>query len=102
ILKISIALKIPPDDVMARELAGVTTDTKFSRTADVHPRQLAEHFGEAKYILPSPEYQAELSEQIGLLDNAMETLTFREREVLKLRYGLSDGYTYGNESLDTP
>ena len=29
----------------------------------------------------------------------MRTLTYREREVLKLRYGLLDGYTYSLEEV---
>ena len=28
------------------------------------------------------------------IDDVLDTLTYREREVLKLRYGLGDGYTY--------
>ena len=28
------------------------------------------------------------------LEKVLETLTFREREIIKLRYGIGDGYTY--------
>ncbi|MCO8120285.1 sigma-70 family RNA polymerase sigma factor [Stieleria sp. TO1_6] len=37
-----------------------------------------------------------LKAQIGL---AMETLNYREREILRLRYGLADGYTYTLEEV---
>lgn len=37
-----------------------------------------------------------LKTQIGL---AMETLNYREREILRLRYGLADGYTYTLEEV---
>lgn len=37
-----------------------------------------------------------LKHQIGL---AMETLNYREREILRLRYGLADGYTYTLEEV---
>lgn len=37
-----------------------------------------------------------LKEQI---DTAMETLNYREREILRLRYGLADGYTYTLEEV---
>src|SRR5207237_5379552 len=28
------------------------------------------------------------------IENVLKTLTYREREIIKLRYGLGDGYTY--------
>ena len=37
-----------------------------------------------------------LKTQINL---AMETLNYREREILRLRYGLADGYTYTLEEV---
>ena len=33
------------------------------------------------------------------IDMAMETLNYREREILRLRYGLADGYTYTLEEV---
>ncbi|MBI4575437.1 MAG: RNA polymerase sigma factor RpoD [Planctomycetes bacterium] len=33
------------------------------------------------------------------LDRVLETLTFREREIIKLRYGIGDGYTYTLEEV---
>ncbi len=33
------------------------------------------------------------------LENVLSTLTFREREIIKLRYGLGDGYTYTLEEV---
>ena len=35
------------------------------------------------------------------VDRALGTLTFREREVIKLRYGLGDGYVYTLEEVGT-
>ncbi|MFM8215154.1 MAG: RNA polymerase sigma factor RpoD/SigA, partial [Pirellula sp.] len=40
--------------------------------------------------------QATLKEQI---QDAMQTLNYREREILKLRYGLADGYAYTLEEV---
>jgi RNA polymerase primary sigma factor len=40
--------------------------------------------------------QEALKQQI---DQAMQTLNHREREILKLRYGLTDGYTYTLEEV---
>ena len=33
------------------------------------------------------------------IENVLETLTYREREIIKLRYGLGDGYTYTLEEV---
>ena len=33
------------------------------------------------------------------LDQVLGTLTYREREIIKLRYGLGDGYTYTLEEV---
>ncbi|MEL6896700.1 MAG: sigma-70 family RNA polymerase sigma factor, partial [Planctomycetota bacterium] len=33
------------------------------------------------------------------IDSAMESLNYREREILRLRYGLIDGYTYTLEEV---
>jgi RNA polymerase primary sigma factor len=33
------------------------------------------------------------------IDNLLKTLTWREREIIRLRYGLQDGYTYTLEEV---
>ncbi|MBS3764832.1 MAG: RNA polymerase sigma factor RpoD, partial [Planctomycetes bacterium] len=33
------------------------------------------------------------------IENVLDTLTYREREIIKLRYGLGDGYTYTLEEV---
>jgi len=33
------------------------------------------------------------------IDSVLETLTYREREIIKLRYGIGDGYTYTLEEV---
>ena len=35
----------------------------------------------------------------GNIDSVLKTLTYREREIIKLRYGLGDGYTYTLEEV---
>ncbi|MCH7725666.1 MAG: sigma-70 family RNA polymerase sigma factor [Planctomycetes bacterium] len=59
------------------------------------------YFGEflEDYRHEDPLYetnQAALKERI---EEAMEILNYREREILKLRYGLADGYTYTLEEV---
>jgi RNA polymerase primary sigma factor len=33
------------------------------------------------------------------IEEVLKTLTYREREILKLRYGIGDGYTYTLEEV---
>ena len=33
------------------------------------------------------------------INDVLKTLTYREREILKLRYGIGDGYTYTLEEV---
>jgi RNA polymerase primary sigma factor len=33
------------------------------------------------------------------IDSLLKTLTFREREIIRLRYGLTDGYSYTLEEV---
>jgi len=33
------------------------------------------------------------------IDSVLKTLTYREREIIKLRYGIGDGYTYTLEEV---
>ena len=35
----------------------------------------------------------------GKIEKVLQTLTFREREIIKLRYGIGDGYTYTLEEV---
>ena len=33
------------------------------------------------------------------IEDVLQTLTYREREIIKLRYGIGDGYTYTLEEV---
>ena len=46
-----------------------------------------------------PDDPAEAAEVRALLDHALDTLTFREREIMKLRYGYPSGYTHTYEEI---
>jgi RNA polymerase primary sigma factor len=35
----------------------------------------------------------------GQIEKLLKTLTYREREIIRLRYGLTDGYTYTLEEV---
>jgi RNA polymerase primary sigma factor len=46
-----------------------------------------------------PLYDANLEMLKARLDEVMNELTYREREIIRLRYGLTDGYTYTLEEV---
>jgi RNA polymerase primary sigma factor len=47
----------------------------------------------------SPTISANTNILRGKIDELLKTLTFREREIVKLRYGLTDGYNYTLEEV---
>jgi RNA polymerase primary sigma factor len=47
----------------------------------------------------SPSTAASQEMLKGKIDKVLKTLTIREREIIKLRYGLGDGYTYTLEEV---
>lgn len=93
------AVKLPVDDV--RRIIAV----------DRHPSSIDRSIGsqeESKFadLLDSGEPPADGSQPDQALmrqriDSALEALSYREREILKLRYGLGDGYCYTLEEAAT-
>jgi restriction endonuclease Mrr len=51
------------------------------------------------YTTPDVGRQAEINELREAFERIFKTLTYREREIVKLRYGLGDGYTYSLEQV---
>jgi RNA polymerase primary sigma factor len=58
-------------------------------------------FGEflEDYRDDDPLYESNQEALKGRIEEAMEHLNFREREILRLRYGLTDGYAYTLEEV---
>ena len=46
-----------------------------------------------------PLYETHHQARKHRIEEAMETLNYREREILRLRYGLADGYAYTLEEV---
>ena len=59
------------------------------------------YFGEfvEDYRDDDPLYETNQQALKTRIEEAMEHLNYREREILKLRYGLADGYTYTLEEV---
>ncbi|REJ72253.1 MAG: RNA polymerase subunit sigma-70, partial [Planctomycetota bacterium] len=92
------------------EASGVTEDEarrvlKISR----HPVSLDRPIGESEDSFfgefiedestESPVTSATQEMLKDKIDQVLKTLTYREREIIKLRYGLGDGYTYTLEEV---
>ena len=58
-------------------------------------------FGEflEDYRDDDPLYETNQESLKSHIDDAMQTLNYREREILRLRYGLADGYSYTLEEV---
>ena len=89
-------------DVTVEEARRVLTMSRFPISLD-RPVGNSEdsHFGD---LLPdgaaeSPATGASQEMLRSRIDRVLKTLSYREREIIKLRYGLGDGYSYTLEEV---
>ncbi len=99
----------PSIDEMAQE-AGITAEeTRRVLKISKHPISLDRPVGESEdsyfgdFIedegAESPVNAATQEMLKDKIEQVLKTLTYREREIIKLRYGLGDGYTYTLEEV---
>ncbi|MEO2046304.1 MAG: sigma-70 family RNA polymerase sigma factor [Pirellulales bacterium] len=99
-----------PNPEEVAEIAGLSVeDAKCVCKMTRHPLSLDQpvgdhednHFGDflEEKRFDDPLYEANLEALKERLDEVMNDLTYREREILRLRYGLADGYTYTLEEV---
>jgi RNA polymerase primary sigma factor len=92
------------------EAAGITVeDARRVLKISKHPISLDRPVGESEdsyfgdFIeddgIESPVNAAAQEMLKDKIDGVLKTLTYREREIIKLRYGLGDGYTYTLEEV---
>jgi len=90
--------------------AGISyEETKRVLKISKHPVSLDRPVGESEdsyfgdFIeddsIESPVHAATNEMLKDKIENVLKTLTYREREIIKLRYGLGDGYTYTLEEV---
>ena len=90
--------------------AGITAEeTKRVLKISRHPISLDRPVGESEdsyfgdfiedHSIDSPVNAATNEMLKDKIENVLKTLTYREREIIKLRYGLGDGYTYTLEEV---
>ena len=84
-----------PDWLTKERLRATTTTIEFTRS--VAATSLSDLRKEVALLEAPSNGDLDAATQLEvreLLDRAIDSLTYREREVLKLRYGLGDGYAY--------
>lgn len=96
------------EEIAARVGMGVK-ETRRVLDISKHPVSIDKTFGESEdftfgdfiedKIEDSPDVGADKLMLPGRIDTVLKTLEYREREVIKLRYGLEDGHTYTLEEV---
>lgn len=87
-----------PEELVPAELRGQILKSKFAAERDMPAVQLLSMRDERKLIAHAEAPMLE-PEAKALLDKALDSLSFLEREVVKLRYGVGDGDTYTLEEV---
>ncbi len=99
----------PTIEEMAKAAQTSVEETKRVLKISRHPISLDRPVGESEdsyfgdfiedETLESPVSAATNEMLKDKIENVLKTLTYREREIIKLRYGLGDGYTYTLEEV---
>jgi RNA polymerase sigma factor (sigma-70 family) len=98
--KISDFLNLPIEEVAPPDLCGEEFQTQFEQVINIQAKALLEYKNHSRdrLVLPSPAEEIEKNDMVEyftrLLDDNMHKLTFREREVIKLRYGINGDNSY--------
>ena len=92
-LLIAAELEIPVESVLPKEMVGWDGATKFSYTKEVPVERLLEYENTQTkhYLVDSPENIADKNDKITMIKSMLKYLSYREREVIRLRYGLDSG-----------
>ena len=95
--ELAAAIGLPADEtrrVLAMGRQPVSLDRPVGESEDSCFGEFVEDGG-----LPRPERAASNELLRERIDALLKTLTYREREIIRLRYGLGDGYTYTLEEV---
>lgn len=93
VLRIASFLGLDPEVIMPEELQGVSIQSCFTATANVENKVLREGIQQqfrARNLLPAPDEECEQNDLIEMIQQLLPTLSYREREIMKLLYGLDD------------
>lgn len=95
--EIAESAEVPLEDarrVLEMGRQPMSLDRPIGESEDASFSELVEDFGSS-----SPTESTTHGLLRDKLDSLLKTLTYREREIIRLRYGLTDGYTYTLEEV---
>jgi len=95
--EIAIMAKMPIEEtrrVMKISRHPISLDRPVGESEDSH---FGDFIEDERQASPSDSATSEMLRQ--RINDVLKTLTYREREILKLRYGIGDGYTYTLEEV---
>ena len=95
--EIAIKAKMPIEEtrrVMKISRHPISLDRPVGESEDSH---FGDFIEDERQASPSDSATSEMLRQ--RINDVLKTLTYREREILKLRYGIGDGYTYTLEEV---
>ena len=95
--EIALRAKMPIEEtrrVMKVSRHPISLDRPVGESEDSH---FGDFIEDERQVSPDVSASSELLRQ--RINDVLRTLTYREREILKLRYGIGDGYTYTLEEV---
>jgi len=93
-------LELEVDDIVPPSMCGHSIAHTVRTVEDVEADKLLTMAGpQQRYILPSPSDIAERNDYAQVIQKLITTLSFREREILKLRFGIGTGCEHSYEEL---
>ncbi len=95
--EIAVRAKMPLEEVrrvMKISRHPISLDRPVGESEDSH---FGDFIEDERQVSPDISASSELLRQ--RINDVLRTLTYREREILKLRYGIGDGYTYTLEEV---
>jgi RNA polymerase sigma factor (sigma-70 family) len=93
--KVAGFLGVSIDEIAPEVMRGQKVQNEQVRVVEVRPERLLGMGSYTKSLaLPADEIVAERRDLAGAIKEVMSTLSYREREIAKLRWGLGDGYCY--------
>ncbi len=94
IVKVAALLEVQISAICPDELKTTNGAPAVTVFRDIEPAQLLRLTAGGSMLLPDPAKEVQNRELAEKFELMLRTLSYREREIIKLRYGIGDGYTY--------
>lgn len=98
--KVAECIGCLPEDLIPREVVGKDVGILGVAYKHMAAERMYALATQRRLELPSPAEEIELTDKRELIKKVLKLLTYREREIVKLRYGLGEGgHTYSLEEV---